>query len=144
MFRKEIMFKKYSIKTVTNYDISRIVRIYNSNKMFLENHLAVSEISNDFIHNEIEEMKKIGFRSILIIDNEIHKAVGLCDYKIGECTYLSLLMVDGKMKRKGLGTQIYTYLEREFINQKAHSVRIDVVDDYEGNAAGFWIKQGFR
>ncbi|HCW54483.1 MAG TPA: GNAT family N-acetyltransferase [Clostridium sp.] len=138
------MFKKYDIEVATVKDVGIITKIYNSNATFLENHLGVSNISEEFICNEVEEMRSVGFETVLIIDNETQEVVGLSDYKIGECVYLSLLMIDGKLKRQGIGTQIYKFLEKEFKNQHSQRIRIDVVDDYEGNAIAFWKKQGFK
>ena len=48
----------------------------------------------------MEEMKKIGFRSFVIKNSE-GNTVGICDFKIAEEVYLSLLMIDGKQKRNG-------------------------------------------
>lgn len=101
------------------------------------------EVSESFILNEIYEMKNVGFTSVIITNNQSGSVVGLCDYRLGDCVYLSLLMINGRLAGRGIGGKIYKYLESEFINQKAGSVRIDVVDDYEGNTIGFWEKQGF-
>lgn len=138
------MLKEYLIRDITFKDVDSVVNLYNSNKIFLENHLGLPKVSDEFIHNEIEEMKNIGFSSIFIIDKETEEILGLCDYKLGESVYLSLLMLDGKLKGQGLGRAIYRYLENKFKNQKAKNVRIDVVDDYEENVVGFWEKQGFH
>ena len=55
------------------------------------NHLGVSSVSKEFILNEIEEMKKIGFNSSIIKDHT-GEVIGLCDFKISHEVYLSLLM----------------------------------------------------
>ena len=55
--------------------------------------------------------------------------------------YLSLLMIDGKQKRNGLGSRIYSQLEQLFQAEGADRIRIDVV--YEDNVVAFWEKQGF-
>ena len=132
----------YIINTVDQNDITKIIDIYNSNKTFLENHVGISKVSKDFIINEIEEMKNIGFSSLVIKNNE-GNIVGICDFKIGDEVYLSLLMIDAKLKGNGLGRIIYNQLEKIFKAKNSKKIRIDVVYDYEENALGFWEKQGF-
>lgn len=132
----------YIIDTVEENDIAKILDIYNSNKTFLENHMGISKVSKDFIVNEIEEMKNIGFSSLVIKNNE-GNIVGICDFKIGDEVYLSLLMIDAKLKGNGLGRIIYSQLEKIIKTKNSKRIRIDVVYDYEENALGFWEKQGF-
>lgn len=135
--------KDYAWKIATFDDVDDLVKIYNSNPTFLENHLGASKISRELILDELDEMKEMGFVSELLIHKETGNILGFCDYKPGDCIYLSLLMLDGKLKGKGAGREIYQYMEERFRCQKAGSVRIDVVDDYEGHVLGFWEKQGF-
>lgn len=92
------MSEKYILKTATLNDVREITYIYNSNKTFLEHHLGVPMVSNKFILCEIKEMSENGFLSRLIIDKQTEDVVGLCDYKIEDCVYLSLLMLNGKLK----------------------------------------------
>lgn len=132
----------YIIDTVDQNDISKIIDIYNSNKTFLENHVGISKVSKDFIVNEIEEMNNIGFSSLVIKSNE-GNIVGMCDFKIGDEVYLSLLIIDAKLKGNGLGRVIYNQLEKIFKTKNSKRIRIDVVYDYEENVLGFWEKQGF-
>ena len=122
----------YIIDEIDLNAINRILDIYNSNKSFLCNHLGVSSVSKEFILNEIEEMKKIGFNSSI-----------MCDFKISHEVYLSLLMIDYRLKGNGLGKTIYNQLEKMFKSNNVQSIRIDVVYDYEENALEFWKKQGF-
>ena len=132
----------YIIDTIDQNDITKILDIYNSNKTFLENHVGISKVSKDFIINEIEEMKNIGFSSLVIKNNE-GNIIGICDFKIGDEVYLSLLMINAKLKGNGLGRIIYNQLEKIFKTKNSKRIRIDVVYDYEENALGFWEKQGF-
>lgn len=132
----------YIIDQVDQNDINRILDIYNSNKTFLCNHIGISSVSKEFILNEIEEMKKAGFISSIIKDNK-GKIVGLCDFKISDEVYLSLLMIDYRLKGNGLGKTIYNQFEKMFKSKNTKRIRIDVVYDYEENALGFWKKQGF-
>ena len=132
----------YKFDIITRNDIDKILDIYNSNTSFLENHMGISTVSKEFIINEIEEMINIGFNS-LVIKNSDDNTLGICDFKIEDDVYLSLLMIDGKEKRNRLGSRIYNQLEQIFKAKKANRVRIDVVYDYEENVVGFWEKQGF-
>lgn len=123
-------------------DINKIVEIYNSNVVFLMAHMGISNISKEFILNEINEMKNVGFTSSIIKDNK-GEIIGVCDFKIEKEAYLSLLMIHSKFKGKGLGKDIYNHLERVLKSNSVKRVRIDVVYDYEENVLGFWEKQGF-
>jgi ribosomal protein S18 acetylase RimI-like enzyme len=132
----------FIIDKIDKNGISRMVDIYNSNKTFLCSHMGISSVSKEFILNEIEDMKKVGFNSSIIKDNK-GQIVGLCDFKISDEVYLSLLMIDDKLKGKGLGKIIYNKLEKMFKSKNAKRIRIDVVYDYKENVLGFWEKQGF-
>ena len=123
-------------------DADKVSDIYNSNTGFLKNHLGVTAVSGEFILQEIEEMKRIGFQSFVIRDHA-GNIVGICDFKIAEEVYLSLLMLDAKQKGNGAGSRIYRQLEQIFQAKGAKAVRIDVVCGYEDNVIGFWEKQGF-
>ena len=132
----------YIIDTIDQNDITKILDIYNSNRTFLENHMGISKVSSDFIINEIEEMKNIGFSSLVIKNNE-GNIIGICDFKIGDEVYLSLLMINAKLKGNGLGRVIYNQLEKLFKTKNSKRIRIDVVYNYKENVLGFWEKQGF-
>jgi ribosomal protein S18 acetylase RimI-like enzyme len=136
----ELNMEHCKFDMATKNDIDKVLEIYNSNSDFLEKHLGASRVSKEFIANEMEEMKKIGFRSFVIKNSE-GNTVGICDFKIAEEVYLSLLMIDGKQKRNGLGSRIYSQLEQLFQAEGADRIRIDVV--YEDNVVAFWEKQGF-
>ncbi len=124
-------------------DIIITQNIYNSNEEFLVNHIGYPCVDIDFIKNEIEEMENHGFLSNLIYDND--KAIGILDYKIQEdkTVYLSLLMLDSKLQDRGLGKNIYQTFERQLVEANCKSIRLDVVNDHEPNAIGFWEKMGF-
>ena len=129
--------------TATPVNAITLCQLYNSNRTFLQHHLGVSEVSEDFIRQELEGMAEMGFLSELILDKATEKVLGFCDYKPGDCTYLSLLMLDGALKGQGIGAEVYRYMEERFLAQGAQTIRIDVVDDYEDHVLGFWEKQGF-
>lgn len=133
---------KYTFHKMEENYVDVVVNIYNSNKTFLQNHMGISRVTKDFILEEIEEMKNHGFDS-LIIKNNPGEIVGVCDFKIEDEAYLSLLMIDDKHKGNGIGGRVYNQLEKIFKSKKVSSVRIDVAYDYEENVLRFWEKQGF-
>lgn len=133
---------KYTFHKMEDDYVDVVVNIYNSNKTFLQNHMGISRVTKDFILKEIEQMKNHGFDS-LIIKNNPGEIVGVCDFKIENEVYLSLLMIDAKHRGNGIGRRVYNQLEKIFKSKKVSSVRIDVVYDYEENVLRFWEKQGY-
>lgn len=138
------MSDRFSFDPISINDTDEIVRIYNSNPVFLQNHLGTAEVSAEFVLQELREMEKVGFLSTKIINKANREIIGICDFKISDTVYLSLLMLDGALHCKGLGTEIYKQFEENVIMDKAHFIRIDVAFSYSGNAVGFWKKQGFE
>uniref|UniRef100_UPI003BADB0FE hypothetical protein n=1 Tax=Clostridium tertium TaxID=1559 RepID=UPI003BADB0FE len=63
--------------------------------------------------------------------------VGICDFKIGDEVYLSLLMIDAKLKGNELGRIIYNQLKKLFRTKNSKRIRIALVYDYEKNVLGF-------
>ena len=135
---------RLSFAPISINDTAEIVRIYNSNPVFLKNHLGATEVSVEFVLAEFQEMGKVGFSSTKIIDNSTGETIGICDFKFEDTVYLSLLMLDGALQGKGLGGEIYKVFEHKATKDNARFIRIDVVDSYSGNAVGFWKKQGFE
>ena len=132
----------YIIEEVKENHIDKIVDIYNSNKKFLKSHMNISSVTSEFSMSEIKEMKDIGFTSTVVKDSR-NNVIGVCEFKVNKEVYLSLLMIDGNIKGKGIGHSIYNTLETTFKIKGANKIRIDVVNEYEGNVIGFWEKQGF-
>lgn len=135
--------EKFRLENATTNDLDDMVMIYNSNPIFLWNHLGVETVTNDFIRNEMEQMIKIGFESYLIM-NEKNEKIGFCDIKMGEETYLSLLMLDKKAHGMGYGKEILQQIERVLMERDTQRVWIDVVNDYKENVVSFWKKQGYK
>lgn len=133
----------YEIREVTEADIKAIVRVYNSNTEFLANHLDMKSVDDKFILNEIQEMKTMAFLSCVIIDLSTNTVIGVLDYKPDDTVYLSLLMIDSKYQKCGVGMSVYKQFEKNMRQLGKNSIRIDVVNDYIGNVVGFWKKQGF-
>ena len=131
------------IREIDETDIDAAVSIYNSNRDFLIHHLGKDSIDRDFIMNEVQEMLDNGFKSNLVVDND--EPIGIVDYMLQDnvYVYLSLMMIDNDLQHKGIGTALYKHFEEKVTNNGANVIRIDVVNDYEGNVVPFWEKMGF-
>lgn len=134
---------KYIIRGVQENDYCKIVAIYNSNRTFLLHHLGMEAVTENFVTQEVLTMHKEGFHSCVIVNQETLVVEGVLDYKPNPEVYLSLLMLSADMQGKGEGSNIYLQFEREMIQDGKNSIRIDVVNDYQGNAMPFWKRQGF-
>lgn len=124
-------------------DIKSALNIYNSNKDFLFHHLGKDSVDENFIINELMEMKDYGFIPNLVTDED--KPFGVIDYMIQEdgYVYLSLMMLHSNRQKDGRGRAVFNIFEKQVINQGAKKIRIDVVNDHEPNAIPFWEKMGF-
>lgn len=140
---KSQMNQEYIFIPFTEDKSKEVIEIYNSNPDFLQHHLAVKEVQEDFIAEEQEEMKEAGFQTMLVSNRNGH-IIGLCDFRVEKETYLSLLMLDSKAKGQGAGRAIYSMFEGYCRENGVQRIRIDVVSDYEGSPYGFWSKLGFR
>ena len=134
---------KYIIRAVQENDYYKIAEIYNSNRTFLLHHLGMEAVTENFVAQEVSTMNKEGFHSCVIVNQESLVVEGVLDCKPNPEVYLSLLMLSADMQGKGEGSNIYLQFEREMIQDGKNSIRIDVVNDYQGNAMPFWKRQGF-
>ena len=135
--------KDFYVDLIENKDLNEVVKVYNSNKHFLVKHMDKEEITNEFIFQELESMKEVGFYSCKIVDINSENIMGIMDFKVGEETYLSLLMIHNDFKSKGLGNLIFQAFEEHVKSLKSKCIRIDVVTNYENSVLDFWIKNGF-
>jgi len=135
--------KNFYVDLVNNNDLNEIIEIYNSNEHFLVAHLDKNKITNQWIIEEIESMKEIGFYSGKIVEKSSGKIIGVMDFKVGEESYLSLLMIHNDFKGKGFGKLIFQAFEEYVKSLKSKSIRIDVVTNYDSSVLDFWIKNGF-
>lgn len=133
----------FFIRPATKSDIPRITEIYNTNPQFLAAHLGHPSIKADFILHEMEEMTSIQFLSCVILNAQSGNIIGVIDYQPDDTVYLSLLMIDASFQGNGVGTAVYHLFEQEMAASGKHFIRIDVVNDYEGNVTGFWKNLGF-
>ncbi len=137
------MMERYYIREITPQDIRSIVNIYNSNSMFLSNHLGLLQIDEKFVINDKNEIGASGFLSCVIVDKETKRVIGVIDYKPENEVYLSLLMIHASFQGNGIGKHIYNMFEESMLRLGKHLIRIDVVNDYVGNVVPFWEKLGF-
>ncbi|MBU3183626.1 GNAT family N-acetyltransferase [Clostridium estertheticum] len=135
--------KDFCIDFVEDKDINAIVEVYNSNKYFLINHVGRDKVRYEWVLEELENMRKADFYSCKVVEKSSGKIMGIIDFKIGEETYLSLLMIYDNYKNKGLGKLIYHALEEYAKEVKSKCMRIDVVTNYDNAVLNFWIKNGF-
>lgn len=126
---------------VDEKDLDEVIDVYNSNKYFLNCHIGKEKVTREWILKELETMKRAGFSSCKIVKSG--KIIGSVDFKAGEETYLSLLIVHSNFKGKGYGKLIFKAFE-EFVKSKnSKSIRIDVVTGYDNSVLDFWKNNGF-
>jgi ribosomal protein S18 acetylase RimI-like enzyme len=133
----------YNISFVEYMDLNGVIDVYNSNKSFLMSHMSKENVERQWMLEEFESMKRIGFHCCKIVDINTEKIVGVIDFKIDSETYLSLLMVHNDHKNKGLGNSVYQAFEEYVQSQNSKSIRIDVVTEYDDTVLDFWIRKGF-
>ena len=135
--------ERFYIRELNPSDYKRVAEIYNSNRQFLLNHLGVEVVEEAFISDEALTMERVGFRSCVIVNEEMQRVQGVLDYKPDEEVYLSLLMLEAELQGKGIGKTVYSLFESQMMQEKRDSIRIDVINDYEGNVVPFWERLGF-
>ena len=143
MLFKSQNFIVSEISEKNEMDIKKAVRIYNSNIAFLKSHLNVESVTEDWIAEEFKSMQEAGFLSCKIIDLHSDEVVGLMDFKISEETYLSLIMIDGAKRSKGVGSEIIGCFEQYARSKGGNRVRIDVATNYDDTSLKFWENIGF-
>ncbi|MBQ8799139.1 MAG: GNAT family N-acetyltransferase [Lachnospiraceae bacterium] len=135
--------EKFYIRELNKNDYKRVTEIYNSNREFLRNHLGVEAVEETFVSDEAVTMKKVGFHSCVIVNEETQTVQGVLDYKPDDEVYLSLMMLAAESQGKGIGNMIYSLFESQMQQEKRDYIRIDVVNDYTDNVIPFWEKLGF-
>lgn len=133
----------FCVDLVEIKDVDGIASVYNSNKRFLASHMDKEKVSKEWILQELQSMKKVGFNSCKIIETNSGRVIGVMDFKISRETYLSLLMIHNDHRGKGLGKLIYRSFEEYAKAQGSKCVRIDVVTGYDDSVLDFWTKNGF-
>lgn len=132
------------LTTIENKVINDLVDIYNSNTEFLRLHMDKDKVTKDWLTEELEEMKNLGFNTYIIIEKFSKKIIGIVDVKIADESYISLLMIHGNYKNKGYGKEIYVRIEEYIKSTNSKSIRIDVAIDYDNRVLSFWRKYGFE
>ncbi|MGJ0909196.1 GNAT family N-acetyltransferase [Clostridium botulinum] len=131
------------IDLINNKDLNEIIEVYNSNRYFLTKHMDKEEVTIEWIIQELESMKEIGFYCCKIVDISSKKIIGIMDFKIDLETYLSLLMIHNDYKSKGFGEQIFKAFEEYAKSSESKCIKIDVVTNYNNSVLDFWVRNGF-
>lgn len=135
--------KGFYVDFVENRDFNEVAEVYNSNKLFLVSHMDKEKVENEWILQELESMKEMGYYPCKIVEISSEKIIGVMDFKVGEEAYLSLLMIHNDFKSKGFGNLIFQAFEGYAKSLKSKCIRIDVVTNYDSSVLDFWIKNGF-
>lgn len=136
--------KRWKIRKIEKQDYKAVVDIYNSNPSFLCHHLGMDSVDVQFISKEVISMNEIGFSSCAVIEETSGRIVGTLDFRYGDESYLSLLMLGTEYQKRGIGREVYNFFEILAKEKGSLSIRIDVVNDYPDNVVAFWEKLGFE
>lgn len=135
--------KDFYAKLVENKDIKEVLEVYNSNAHFLINHMDRNKVTSEWILQEFENMRDIGFHSYKFVEIRTGKIIGIVDFKVDDETYLSLLMIHSDFQGKGFGKLIFQEIEEYAKSLKSKCIRIDVVTNYDNSVLNFWVNNGF-
>ena len=124
-------------------DYVDIANVYNSNRLFLRAHMEKEEVDESWVEQEASDMNEMGFNPCKIVEKSSGNTIGLLDFKEGHEAYLSLIMIHGQRKGKGLGREAYKGLEKFLCKNGAVSIKLDVVTGYDDSVLEFWNKRGF-
>lgn len=133
----------FYINTIDNNDIEGICEIYNSNEEFLLKHMDVNKVTSKWVLEEINSARKDGFQSCKIVEKVSGGKIGIVDFKLGEETYLSLLIIHNDFRSKGIGKSFFMKFEEYIKSLKSECIRIDVVTNYDSSVFDFWVENGF-
>lgn len=134
----------FYVELIESSDLIKILEIYNSNKDFLIKHMHKEKVTYNWIYEDFKFMKEVGFYSCKIIDKINKKIIGLIEFNEEKNIYLSLLMIHGNYKYKGIGNLIYKGFETYVLSLQKNRIDIDVVDNYSNRVDRFWKNKGFK
>ncbi|KPU28348.1 acetyltransferase [Caloranaerobacter sp. TR13] len=132
------------VALIEEVDLNRILEIYNSNKGFLLSHMDKESVDTDWVRNELDNMRSIGFNSCKIIEKRFKRTIGFVEFAVKKESYLSLLMIHNNFKDNGYGKEVFYGLENYLKENFSDSIRIDIVTDYDSRVFKFWSELGFR
>jgi ribosomal protein S18 acetylase RimI-like enzyme len=135
--------KEFYVDLLKEKDVNEIVEVYNSNKHFLMSHMDKEKVESQWVIEELCSMKEAGFDSCKVVEKSTGKIIGAMDFKIGEETYLSLLIIHNDFRRNGFGKLVCQAFEEYVRLCDSRYIRIDVVNNYDSSVIDFWIKNGF-
>lgn len=121
-----------------------IAELYNSNTDFLQVHMHTDHVTSQWVTDELESMKRLGFSSVKALEKGTNKVAGIIEFELDAESYLSLMMVHRDCANRGYGTQIYQAFEAYAHANHSTSVRLDVVTGYSDAVLNFWTRNGFE
>jgi GNAT superfamily N-acetyltransferase len=136
--------ENYTIIESDEKDVNEIATVYNSNKDFLMNHIDMEKVTVWWCLHEYLDLRESGFFRYKITETLSGLLMGFMDFLVAEETYLSLIMISGEIKRRGVGKEVMRGFEKVVKTQNSNRIRIDVVDSYDETSLGFWLKNGFN
>lgn len=128
---------------IENKDLNEVREVYNSNDHFLMNHMDRNKVTSEWILQEIESVRDVGFQSCKIVEISTGRIIGIVDFKVDDETYLSLLMIHNDFQGKGFGKLVFQAFEQYTKSLKSKCIRIDVVTNYNKSVLNFWFNNGF-
>lgn len=133
----------YFVAPVLDSDSQEILNIYNSNPTFLRKHIGREKVTLKWLMSEMKEMSELGFMSYKIVHKDQEQIIGFIDFKVGEESYISLIMIHDSYRYNGVGRTVYKSFEEYLLGLGVCSVRIDVVSNYDNSVLDFWTSEGF-
>jgi GNAT superfamily N-acetyltransferase len=133
----------HKITPISAADLPAITAIYNSNREFLRAHLGAERLSEDWVWNEYEVTRELGFCCCKIVCSASGLTIGFLEFKLSEETYLSLLMLHKDYQNSGVGKEVLQAFEAYAKRQNSKRVRIDAVSRYSEAVTRFWRNNGY-
>lgn len=144
----EMKFRKYLILGVEDPKLEDVLSIYKSNRHYFNlcgtENISLATVEEDleaFPEGVDEENKNF----IVYYDEDGPIAVlDLIKYFPDPDTfYIGLLLIDGKVHRRGYGTSLYRQIENEMMEAGFNRGRLGVLAN-NLKALSFWDKMGYR
>lgn len=138
----------YQIKSLqSSDDLSPVLNIYKSNNEYFQI-VSQEDASMDAILKDMTEVppNTSTDQKCFCLITENGNPIGVIDYIENypdqDVLYIGLFLVDGKKHNRGIGSEIYKYIERIAMDEGYERIRLGVVQE---NIKGlrFWQKMGF-
>lgn len=143
----ELYEENFTIRKVGKFDIDNIYQVYKNCEDFLSLG-PVAKASKQMIIEDFKLSEDEGgtYCGIFIQD----KMIGVIDFVLANYkgipyhAYISLLMISADNRRKGLGTEVVTAVEREILKNNSIKSILANVQTNNKNAISFWRKAGYK